>query len=546
MTCVSRVRLLPALLLVACTSHAAASPPPPAARAPAGAAAAAPAPQPGPKSAPKPAPAPAQQAPAAQGAPQVAAGSQPALTIYNQDFAVVRETLPLSLGAGVNDVSVTGMTTSLEPDSVILRDPTGRRVLQVLEQNYRADPVSEALLLSLFEGQTIDFLVTRGDVQETVRGKIVRSGYVPRYAGNPYNPYQQPVISEPIIEVNGRLRFSLPGQPLFPSLADDTVLKPTLRWLLASQDAGALDAELAYVTGGLSWHADYNIVAPEQGDGLTVVGWITMENRSGKVFEDASIKLLAGDVNKVRRDEGLMKMGYAARAAESDMSRPVTERTFDEYHMYTLARTTTLHDSETKQVEFVRAEGVKSQRLYVYDGATLEPNQWASWAGIDMRNQPEYGANAQPKVWVMQEFKNSEENGLGMPLPAGRVRFYKQDTDGRLEFTGENTIDHTPRDETLRIYTGNSFDLVGERTRTDFRVDNDKDWAEEAFEIKLRNHKKEPVEIRVVEHLFRWTNWEITQSSQPFTKKDAQTIEFRATVPPDGEQVITYRVHYSW
>ncbi len=194
----------------------------------------------------------------------------------------------------------------------------------------------------------------------------------------------------------------------------------------------------------------------------------------------------------------------------------------------------------------MRAAGVAAERLYVYDGAAIDPNQWGGWNPEALREQPDYGANAQPKVWVMREFLNSEARGLGMPLPAGRVRFYRQDSDGQLEFTGENTIGHTPKDETLRIYTGNSFDLVGERTRTDFRVDNDRDWADEAFEIRLRNHKKEAVEIRVVEHLYRWTNWEIVASSQAFAKKDSRTIEFRATVPPDGEQVLTYKVHSSW
>jgi hypothetical protein len=211
-----------------------------------------------------------------------------------------------------------------------------------------------------------------------------------------------------------------------------------------------------------------------------------------------------------------------------------------------LARTTTLRDSQTKQVEFVRATGVPSQRLYVYDGAALDPNQWSGYDAARLRTEPEYGTQSNKKVWVMREFKNSSVGGLGIPLPKGRVRFYRQGDDRQLEFTGENTIDHTPKDETVRLYTGNSFDLVGERTRTDFKVDSRGHWVDESFEIKVRNHKKEAVEFRVVEHLYRWTNWEIQESETGWTKKDSQTIEFRVSVPADGEHIIKYRVHYSW
>ncbi len=163
-----------------------------------------------------------------------------------------------------------------------------------------------------------------------------------------------------------------------------------------------------------------------------------------------------------------------------------------------------------------------------------------------MRNNQELGTESDSKVAVMREFKNSQANHLGMPLPKGRVRFYKQDDDKQLEFTGENVIDHTPKDETLRIYTGNAFDLVGERRRTDYKIDTSKNWIDESFEITLRNHKKEAVEIRVVEHLFRWFTWEITEKSDPFVKTNAQKVEFRAQLKPDEEKTLHYTVHYSW
>lgn len=462
--------------------------------------------------------------------------AQPGLTIYNQNFAVVRDTVPLDLKAGVNEIRFSGATANLEPDSVILRDPTGGRTLQILEQNYRNDPVTQELLLSLNEGKTIEFVNERlkdnTTVREMISGKIIRSGYVP--GGG---------MEQPIIEVDGKLMFSLPGQPLFPSLGDNTILKPTLNWLLRSDSTGKFDAEVSYVTGGFSWEADYNLVAPETGDTVDLIGWITMNNQSGKTFTDAKIKLLAGDVNKIQsksKPESLMYTRMATLAADA-MAPAVTEKDFDEFHLYTLSRATTLHDRETKQVEFVRAEKVKAPAIYVYDGAL--PG-YRFYGGLNMDQG--YGSESNKKVWVFREFVNSKTNQLGVALPKGKLRFYRRNDDGQLEFTGENEIDHTPREETIRVRTGNSFDLVGERKQTDFKTDRSDKWTTETFEIKLRNRKKELVEIRVVEHLYRWNNWRITSSSQEFKKTDAQTIEFRVPVKPDEEKTVTYTVRYTW
>jgi len=485
--------------------------------------------------------------------------SQPALTIYNQNFAVVRDTVPVDLKQGINNVRFTETTAHLEPDSVILRDSTGKTNLQILEQNYRNDPVSQELLLSLFEGKTIDFLVVEPNKPNTiVHGKIVRSGYArhsqeamqrygQRYAmAQSAMAYQSGGMSQPIIEVDGKLRLALPGQPLFPPLGDDTILKPTIEWQLQADKAAKLDAELAYVTGGMSWEADYNIVAPEKSDLLDFVGWVTMDNQSGKTFENAKIKLMAGDVSKIQQAEVAGYMRNEELAVSAAMPAPVSEKAFEDYHLYTLARPATLRDRETKQVEFIRASGVKSERIYVYDGMKIDWNQWRGVRMENIRNNQDLGTEMETKVAVMREFKNSEANHLGMPLPKGRLRFYKQDEDKQLEFTGENLIDHTPRDETLRVFTGNAFDLVGERRRTNVKADSSNHWLDETFEIKLRNHKKEPVDIRVVEHLFRWTNWEIREKSDPFTKMNAQTMEFRVPVKADEEKTIHYTVHYSW
>jgi hypothetical protein len=464
----------------------------------------------------------------------LSAAAQPALTIYNQDFAVVRDSVPLDLKAGVNPVQYPGATAQVEPDSVILRDPTGAHSLQILEQDYRNDPVSQELLLSLFEGKTIDFQNIRTkdntQVREIIPGRIVRSGYVPHGGAE-----------QPIIDVNGKLQFSLPGEPLFPTLGDDTVLKPTMNWLLQTDKPGSFNAEVGYVTGGFTWQADYNLVSPEKGDLVDLVGWITLKNESGKTFQDAKIKLMAGDVNKIQPPTGFNGYGGGmAFAARSMVALPVvSEKAFDEFHLYDIARATTLHDRETKQVEFVHAEKILAPTIYVYDGAS---SRFSGGLNTDQG----YGATGNKKVEVMREFVNAESNHLGIALPKGKLRFYRRDSDNQLQFVGENEIDHTPREETVRVTTGNSFDLVGERKATNFRLDTGDKWMDETFEIKLRDRKKEPVEIRVVEHLYRWSNWDITEKSNAFVKKDAQTIEFRVQVEPDVEKTITYTVHYSW
>lgn len=487
-----------------------------------------------------------------------ARADQPAITIYNQDFGVVRERVHLDLKPGVNAVTFTETTAHLEPDSVILRDPTGQRKLTILEQNYRNDPLSQELLLSLFEGQTINFEISLGEGRREIKpGRIVRSGYVPhreaydRY-GNYYAARQSAMAygggGVPIIEMDGVLRFGLPGIPLFPSLKDDTILKPTLTWQIGADVGGPLDAELAYVTGGMTWKADYNVVSPAEGDQIELHGWITMDNQSGRTFPEARIKLMAGDVAKLQ--PGIAGGGPLARPMSEmawDAGQPVVrEKSFDEYHLYTLERPTTLRDRETKQVEFVSAQQVQSQRIYVYEGADLRDPRWSGMDLLALRDQPDYGVRSNPKIWVMREFRNSRENNLEIPLPAGRLRFYRKDEDGRLEFVGEGQIDHTPVNEEIRVYTGNAFDLVGQRTRTHFAVDHGSNWLDEAFEITLRNHKKEAVEVRVVERLYRWANWEVVQRSQDFRKIDSQVIEFRVNVPAEGEARVTYKVHYTW
>ena len=219
------------------------------------------------------------------------------------------------------------------------------------------------------------------------------------------------------------------------------------------------------------------------------------------------------------------------------------KKSFEDYHLYTLPLAATIHDRETKQVEFLHASGIQSKRLYIYDGA--EPDQMYGYQ--DLRQMPQYGTRSNPHVWIMREFINSDANHLGVPLPGGRVRFYRRDQDGQVEFTGENQIDHTPKDETVRVYTGNAFDITGERRQTHFTSQfQNPGFLDESFEIRLRNHKKEAATVRVVEHLYRWSTWVITEESATHRQVDSKTIEYTETLQPDEEKVLTYAVHYTW
>ncbi len=479
----------------------------------------------------------------------------PAITIYNQNFAVVRVDLPLDLKKGVQQVSYDGATAHIETDSVVLRDPSGKVPFQILEQNYEANVMSQALLLSLNEGKTIEFLMTDPKGSRTIPGKVIRSGYQPHAQG--MRQYDQryyanqmsytAIAGEPIIEIEGKLRFGLPGTPLFPPLSDSALLKPILSWSIESPASAKFSAELAYITGGMSWEATYNLVSPEKGSEVDLTGWITVDNQSGRDFEAAKVKLMAGDVAKIQEEGGRGKMQLVKLAGGMDANMPtVTEKAFDEFHLYSLARPTTLKDRETKQVEFIRASQVQSEQIYLYDGAAEDRTRYRGWDPNSLRQDQNVGTRSQPKVWAMRELKNSKANQLGVPLPKGKLRFYRRDDDGRLEFTGENLIDHTPKDETVRVYTGNAFDLLGERKRTNYQIDVSRSWIDESFEIRLKNRKDSDVEIRVAEYLYRWVNWKITAKNHPFSKTNSQVIEFKANVPKNSEKVITYTVHYSW
>jgi hypothetical protein len=476
-----------------------------------------------------------------------------ALTIYNQDFAVARTSIDLDLHAGINEITTAGVTGRLEPDSVILRDPAGKRIVNIVEQNYDAAVVSQEWLLGKYEGKTIDFQVNSPQGVTTVQGKIIRAGFQRQSEYTFDGQYMNGQQAQPLIEVNGKMQFQLPGLPLFPATTDGLLLKPTLRWQIQADKSDRFIAELAYITGGLDWSATYNVVVPDSSnvtgdEHADVLGWVTIRNQSGTDFPHARIKLMAGDVAKLRPENRAYATGAMAMARSVPMAgQPqVTQKPFDDFHLYDLNRTVALHDGETKQVQFLDAADVTVRRNYLYDGVSsqLQPQ---SYYGGNVNQQRGYGLDGDnTRVHIVEQIKNSESNHLGMPLPAGRVRLYRRDADGQMEFIGENIIDHTPAEETVKLLTGSAFDVKGSRRQTDFHVNQADRLLDETFEIKVTNQKQQPVSVTVVEHFYRGDNWEIRDKSGDYSKRDSHTVEFPLQVPAKGETTLTYAVRYSW
>jgi hypothetical protein len=480
------------------------------------------------------------------------AQGQTGLTVYNQGFAVVRQPITLNLKAGVTEVSETGVTALVEPDSVVLRDLSSPQPIRILEQNYDGSLRIQQQMLAKFEGQTLNFEVGSGPEAKFVTGKLLRSGSIPRF--NQFG-YQQPELQEePLVEVEGKIRYGLPGTPLFPADAPGLTLHPTLNWLISSEKAAKLNAELDYITTGLSWEATYNVISPPESivgssQKLALNGWVDVTNETGSDFSDVKLQLMAGDVSKLQNNNGGPQiygraMSMATTVDVSGTQQQISQKTFDDYHLYDLHRTTTLRNHQTKQIEFINAVDIPAERIYVYDGLKLnengQQNIYYQW------NQENFGTGVNRKVWITEEFKNADANHLGIPLPAGRMRFYRRDTDGSLQFVGENKIDHTPKDETVHVYLGNAFDLTGERTRTDFKSIQQERMIIESFRIVVRNAKDTATPVKLVEHLYRTANWEISKNSDPFVKKDAATVEYKVEVPAHGEKTVTYTVTYTW
>lgn len=446
------------------------------------------------------------------------------LTVYNQNIALVKDKRTLALKSGTNEVRFTDVAEQIDPTSVqftSLTDPSGTRVV---EQNFAYDIVGSQKILQKYLDQNVS-LVTEDGTQ---------------YSGKLLSGAEDIILQGADGQVTS-VKLARVRELKFPNLPGGLITKPTLIWLVDSSRDGDQDAQVTYLTNGINWQANYVAVIDANDAAMNLNGWVTIDNQSGATYADAKLKLVAGDVRRVLPQPAARAVeGFAPAAAPTSAPAPqFTQQSFFEYHLYTLQRPTTIQNRETKQIEFTSAANVPVNKIFVYDGAS-----GLRFYGAQ-NTDPNYGKTSDPKVAVMIEFQNSEKNSLGIPLPQGTIRVYKADSDGGNQFVGEDNIDHTAKDETIRLNIGNAFDVVGERKQTNFNKVNDR-TIEESYQIKVRNHKTDAVEVRVVEHLFRWSNWQITQSNQDYTKPDAQTIEFRVKVAPDGEGTVNYTARYSW
>jgi hypothetical protein len=446
-------------------------------------------------------------------------------------FAVVKEMRPVKLGAGVTDVKFTDVAQFIDPTTVSIVDLTDANT-SVMEQNFQFDLASPWKILDRYIDKEIGYVQEKdGAVVKQWKGTLLSSNQ-----------------GQLVVQTPDGLRFLTYADPgiRLPSLPDGLITKPTLVWKLRSEAGGDHKVRTTYQTDGITWRADYNVVLSADDKSADVGAWVSLLNLCGATFKGARLKLIAGDVQRIKPNQpGVYDRGRLAEKSAMQEEAGFQEKSFFEYHLYTLPRRTDVLDNTTQQLTlFPTARGVATEKVLVYYGL---PDA-ASWGFFPKpRTDRDLGSQSNPKVDVYVRFKNSKDNQMGMPLPKGKVRVYKEDTaDGTLEFIGEDLIDHTPKDETVLVKLGQAFDVVGERTQTDFRIDTARDWMDDSYKITLKNHKDAPVKVIVKENLYRWTNWEITQKSDEFKKVDARTIHFEVEVPANGEKVVTYTVHYSW
>jgi len=438
------------------------------------------------------------------------------LTVYNQNFGVVKEVRTLAIDQKIATVQFRDVAKQIDPTSVHFKSLTDPAGTTVLEQNYEFDLVSADKLLDKYIDKKLAVVTKQGQKYDGTlmsfdAGQLVIQGTNQLY-----------MVQRPDNVQNIE----------FGALPEGLLTRPTLVWKVATEKPGKHLAQVTYQTTGMSWRADYSVVVNADDTKMDLSGWVTLTNQCGAAFKDAHVKLIAGDVRRI--EPVRLRTGDAVMANAlvlQQRGQGFEEKTFFEYHMYTLGRTTTVNENQVKQVELLTAADVPVLKRYVFEPGG---RYW----------HRRYGQGNLYKINVYIEFKNSKEQKLGMPLPKGKVRVYKKDpADASLEFVGEDEIDHTPKDEELKLYVGDAFDIVGEKTMTD-RKQGDR-WRQESVKIELRNHKEEDIVVRIREHL-GGGQWEITAKSQDYKKIDASTIEFDVPVTKDGKAQVTYTADYRW
>ena len=446
-------------------------------------------------------------------------------------YALVREEREFALKPGRNLLRISDVPALIDPTTVAFASLTDPKATRVVEQSFEFDLTSTSKLLSRFLDREITVDQARGTGVEAVSGTLVgtQGGLILKQADG----------SIRVVESHAGIKL--------PSLPGGLISKPTLDWDVEASTGGTHQARFAYQTAGMTWWADYNLTYSEPQPGscrLDVGAWVTIVNQSGASYADARLKLIAGDVQRAATRQPSTPQPAMMARQMLDKNEGFAEKAFFEYHLYTLGRKTSLPDNSTKQIElFPTAPGVGCEKSLVYYGqGALFPNYGSPM--VD-RN---FGVQSNRKVDVYLRVRNATANGMGMPLPAGKIRVSKLDpADKSLEFIGEDLIDHTARDETVQIKLGSAFDVVGERRQVDFRIDTTARWIEEDIEVRVRNQKPDEAAVVIVkENLYRWSAWTILRKTHDFTKEDARTIHFPVKLAPKAEAVVRYTVRYAW
>ena len=436
------------------------------------------------------------------------------VTVYNSNIGLVKDSRQIKLGKGIQELRFMDVAAQIIPTSVSIRPLAGPGGFTILEQNYEYDLLSPSKLLDKYVGKELKL-----------------------YSKNPYTDKEEIVTAtllsnnegRPVFKIGNEITFNHPGRIIFPQVPENLISKPTLVWLLDNEGAGSQKIEALYLANGITWRADYVLVLNEKDTLSSLSGWVTIENKSGVAYNNAALKLVAGDINRVRETRRMDLAVAAAPAAKAE--QPFKEEAFFEYHIYSLDRKATLKQNQIKQISLLNSQDIPVAKEFIYSGRDY------------------YFTNRYPdviqteKVGVFIELANKKEHNLGMPLPKGILRVYKHDADGSLQFVGEDQIQHTPKDEKIKVKLGDAFDVVASRKQMSWeRVA--KNVTEVAFEISLRNHKKEDIGVKVVERLSG--DWKILESSHDFKKIDASSFSFDVPVKKDGEAKLTYkaRVRY--
>jgi hypothetical protein len=430
-----------------------------------------------------------------------------AVTIYNGNLGLVKDIRETRLPAGTTEVQFQDVAALVDPTSVHLKSLTDPAGLKILEQNYEYDLLSSQKLMEKYVGKRVRLYQSDGTYHEATL--LSTAG--------------------PVFEINGQIHLGHNGRLVLPTLPENLVAKPTLVWLLRNQIAPAQKIEASYLTGGITWKADYVMVVNAADTRSDLTGWVTIDNKSGATYGNAALKLVAGDVNRAQSPRPSSKMmEMAAKAASADEARrDFVSEGFFEYHLYTLDGRTTIKDNQTKQLSLMSAADVPIQKHLVYYGAQ---DYYRNQYGVPVSNQ---------KVSVLIELRNTKENRLGVPLPKGKVRLYKADSSGSTQFIGEDWIDHTPRDERVKIKVGEAFDIVGERVQKEWRKIAGNTWEVE-WDISLRNHKKEDQTVTVIEPVPG--DWQVLHATHKTEKPEAHTLKFEVPIPKEGAAKLTYRV----